>query len=634
MALSAKPPTTTTASTAATAADSVQPLCRSRAVPSAAVRRPRRGRMRRRVMSSSGGGATARRSRAVASARRRSSTRPGVDVSVGRRARRVRGSASPSSAALNRSSSGSIGGGFGWMRGAVRRSWRSVGWAFGGVVAVPDPIRERRAGPGRSANDGADRDVEHRRRSRRSRARRGRAAPPRPGSRAEASRARRRRRGARRPRRSGRRRSRASPSVLGRDRSPPPPAGLVERGVRRDAVHPRREPRPTVEAVDAARDRDHRLLGGVERVFGMPEHAAADRVDLVDVALEQRFERGALAEGRATREVFVTAFVGTPAIGVRRRSAATTARPDERDHQTGRRLEPVDAHRCRGRCARRRRVRSCRRRSRCRARSVRASRRTRRRRAPARAARRAIRPAFLHPIDDEAQRLRAGAHLACRLDRAVGDGDDGLDRQHRSEHRLRAADATALAQVLERVDGEEDADSDSRADSTAATTSSQVAAVARDARGFEAQHADAHRRALRVDHRDRAHAVERLRGDLRRLHRRRHARRQVDAHDRVGAVVVQSRNVDSNAPTDGAAVSGSTVECARAAPRTPSVVSSTRSTSSSAPNRIVSGTISIPSSSQSAGGRSHALSLTIRTAIPTSWSAVSVIRRPDRRAPS
>ncbi len=38
------------------------------------------------------------------------------------------------------------------------------------------------------------------------------------------------------------------------------------------------------------------------------------------------------------------------------------------------------------------------------------------------------------------------------LDRAVEHADDRLDRQHRAQHRLRAADAAALAQVLERVE--------------------------------------------------------------------------------------------------------------------------------------------------------------------------------------
>ena len=151
--------------------------------------------------------------------------------------------------------------------------------------------------------------------------------------------------------------------VLGCDRSPLPPAGLVEGRVRGDAVHPRGETRPTVEAVDAPRDRDHRLLRGIERVFRMPEHAAAHRVDLIDVALEEDFERGALTEGRATREVFVTAFVGRAGhsrsadVQLRRRLARTASATI----RTGPAARTSSRPLLRGRCARRRRVRSCRR---------------------------------------------------------------------------------------------------------------------------------------------------------------------------------------------------------------------------------------------------------------------------------
>ena len=72
------------------------------------------------------------------------------------------------------------------------------------------------------------------------------------------------------------------------------------------------------------------------------------------------------------------------------------------------------------------------------------------------------------------------------------------------------------------------------------------------------------------------------------------------------------RNVSSKAPADGAAVSGSTSEVATLRQNS-SLVSSTRSTYSFEPNRIVSGTISIPSSSARSTGRSHELSVTTRT---------------------
>ncbi len=60
-----------------------------------------------------------------------------------------------------------------------------------------------------------------------------------------------------------------------------------------------------------------------------------------------------------------------------------------------------------------------------------------------------------YAVGDELKRLAAGANLARRLHLAVGHRDDRLDRQHRAQQRLRAADAASLAQVLERVEGRE-----------------------------------------------------------------------------------------------------------------------------------------------------------------------------------
>ena len=65
------------------------------------------------------------------------------------------------------------------------------------------------------------------------------------------------------------------------------------------------------------------------------------------------------------------------------------------------------------------------------------------------------------------------------------------------------------------------------------------------------------------------------------------------------------RNADSNAPAEGAAVSGSIGELSSRRQNS-AVLSSLRSTSSSLPKRIVSGTISIPSCSTSSSGKSHA----------------------------
>ena len=72
-----------------------------------------------------------------------------------------------------------------------------------------------------------------------------------------------------------------------------------------------------------------------------------------------------------------------------------------------------------------------------------------------------------------------------------------------------------------------------------------------------------------------------------------------------------SRNLASNAPADGAAVSGSSLECSSRCQNS-SVLSSTRSTSSSSPKRMVSGTISMRSASTSGCGRSQLLSVTTR----------------------
>src|SRR6478735_8147511 len=82
---------------------------------------------------------------------------------------------------------------------------------------------------------------------------------------------------------------------MGGDRSAPRAAQLVDGRVGGDAVAPRAEGGTPVEACDAARDRDHRLLGGVERVFGMRDDAAAHRVDAIGVTVEEDLERAAVA---------------------------------------------------------------------------------------------------------------------------------------------------------------------------------------------------------------------------------------------------------------------------------------------------------------------------------------------------
>ena len=60
-----------------------------------------------------------------------------------------------------------------------------------------------------------------------------------------------------------------------RARAAPGAPQLVERRVGGHPVAPGGERGPAVEPADAARDRDHRLLGGVERVLRMADDASA-----------------------------------------------------------------------------------------------------------------------------------------------------------------------------------------------------------------------------------------------------------------------------------------------------------------------------------------------------------------------
>ena len=163
---------------------------------------------------------------------------------------------------------------------------------------------------------------------------------------------------------------------------------------------------------------------------------------------------------------------------------------------------------------------------------------TRRRRARRRAARRSARrrAAGTRSTMNRNALLRVRTLPASSTAPSI-DRDDRLDRQHRAEHRPGAADAAALAQVLEGVERGEDVLA--LAPRLRPRARSCRGRRRRRARRGRVQHevADPHRRALRVDDRDRAQPVERLGRDLRRLHRRRQLRGQVDAHDAVGAGV-------------------------------------------------------------------------------------------------
>ena len=189
---------------------------------------------------------------------------------------------------------------------------------FGGGCLVPADLARRlparagrraRRGPGRCATARFRAGCRGPRRSPRSRARRDRAARPRRDARGQAA-----ERGVdveligdgvverRAP-------VRGLGSDLDRRRSARPAARFVERGVGRDAVAPRRELRASVEGVDAARDREQRLLRRVERVVGIAEHPAADRVHQPGVPAQQRVERGTIAS-RGGRGELVVAIVG------------------------------------------------------------------------------------------------------------------------------------------------------------------------------------------------------------------------------------------------------------------------------------------------------------------------------------
>ena len=74
-------------------------------------------------------------------------------------------------------------------------------------------------------------------------------------------------------------------------------------------MQPRGERGAAVEASDASRHGDERLLGGVECVLGIAHDAATDRVHAVRVTIEQEFERPAVAGRRAFDQRFVRVVV-------------------------------------------------------------------------------------------------------------------------------------------------------------------------------------------------------------------------------------------------------------------------------------------------------------------------------------
>jgi hypothetical protein len=112
--------------------------------------------------------------------------------------------------------------------------------------------------------------------------------------------------------------------------------------------------------------------------------------------------------------------------------------------------------------------------------------------------------------------LAAGALLAGLLDRAVAHLDDRLDRQRRAEQCSRVADATALLQVLERVERADHAGTCARSVASCSSSSS-VGTGARRPRAGQRDRADAEGDRATVDH---AHVdVDVARGERGALHR-------------------------------------------------------------------------------------------------------------------
>ncbi len=154
--------------------------------------------------------------------------------------------------------------------------------------------RRARRGLGRCASGRCPAGCRAPRRSRRSRGRPRRAARPRLGSRRADRRQRRADHHAVLDRAVGVARARIHDAVgeevgvaggplIDEQRSPRPPAQLVECGVGRDPVQPRAERGVPVEAGEAADRRDHRVLGRVGGVGVVAEQVAADREHAVVV---------------------------------------------------------------------------------------------------------------------------------------------------------------------------------------------------------------------------------------------------------------------------------------------------------------------------------------------------------------
>ena len=139
-------------------------------------------------------------------------------------------------------------------------------------------------------------------------------------------------------------------------------------------------------------------------------------------------------------------------------------------------------------------------------------------------------------VDEGAQRFRAGADLPASSTTPSRTSTTGLIESI-DPSRARALPIRPPRLRNSSVSSEPNSFVRSRRSVTSATIDSRSAPSWAAARGDETEAPETHRTGQRVDDLDRAVVGDGLRGDGRGLHRRREARRQVDAHDAGRAAV-------------------------------------------------------------------------------------------------
>ena len=412
-------------------------------------------------------------------------------------------------------------GGEGFHRGGHRV--RFVGRSEG-ALTVPERIRERGAAPCDARPHGAGAGCRARSRSRRSPARPGRAARPRPGTPRAASRGRRRRR------------ARPRPVRRSRVRSTPLPARRRRRGDAAAAAGIRRARRSSRPGSTTWRTAARPSNDAMPRAIAISASWVASSASwsLPRIRRQTACTRSTWRARRAsTRAAFAASGRGRE-IAV----ASLIVRRGHREQAGG--LSPLRSRRCRGRgvrCAHRSPARCCRRRCRPRAPAGGGAPGTRRR-PGAPACSTAI---CSTPCSGTRSMMKRKALLRVRTFPASSTAPSTTEMIGLIESiEPRSARAPPMRPPLRRYSSVSSAARTrwwSRSVLDVRDDRGQVRAVGRASRGAEHEVADAHRRALRVDDRDRAQAVERLGRDLRGLHRRRQLRGEVDADDAVRAGV-------------------------------------------------------------------------------------------------